>query len=114
MSEYLSEHEAEDAAGCFAQFDVPNLQTAAHVLLALIEWTNSNSDGWAYWMKPRKAASRLVDLVAAPRRGYLFGHQILDCTETELRDALRPIKSWDAELPWAAILPVHPTAVAEI
>jgi hypothetical protein len=113
MSEYLSEHEAEDAAGCFAQFDVPNLQT---------EWTNSNSDGWAYWMKPRKAASRLVDLVAAPRRGYLFGHQILDCTETELRDALRPIKSfltrqginWDAELPWAAILPVHPTAVAEI
>jgi hypothetical protein len=64
MSGYLNEHEAEDCERVFTHFnDTPNLAAGARIIVELIAWTNLCSDGWAYWQKPRKAATRLVDVL---------------------------------------------------
>jgi hypothetical protein len=110
---FLNEYEAADAQRLFDQEDVPNLQRAADIVSHLIDWTNSCSDGWPYWQKPRRAADKLCVLIEDKRRELLYGHYILDIEEKELTEALRPIKSfltkqgvdYHGELPWAAILP---------
>lgn len=113
MTGYLNEYEATDCLAIFSENDTPNLATGATIILALIEWTNSCSDGWPYWAKPRLAANRLVTLLDDKRRQYLKGYQFFDISDAELRQVLVPIKSfltkqgvdYYAELPWAVILP---------
>jgi len=117
---WMNEYEVVETLGQthFQVDEVPNMYAGARVLEALMEWTNSNSDGWPYWQKPAKAANSLM--VAFHLRSYAlrFGHDrdgspLVDFTDEELAKALRPIKAfltrqdvnWDADLPWAAILP---------
>lgn len=114
---YLNHYEAEDAYRIFdaERNRLPNLHLAAHIILALIEWTDSCSDGWTYWRKPRQAAAGLVTLIEYARREHLRGHEVRDISFADLRSALRPIKAFltragvdhGADLPWAAILPVN-------
>jgi hypothetical protein len=114
VSGYLNEYEAEDCYRIFTrENETPNLAIGAQIILALIEWTNSCSDGWPYWLKPRQAASRLITLLDDKRREHLKGYGILDVDDAELKDTLKPIKAfltrqgvdYDADLPWAALLP---------
>jgi hypothetical protein len=115
VSGYLNEYEVEDCRRIFTHLthETPNLATGAQIIEALMHWTNSNSDGWAYWRKPRQAAARLVDVLDDRRREYLKGYQILDISDAELRQTLVPLKQfltkqgvdYYAELPWAVILP---------
>ena len=99
--------------------DVPNMCAGARVLHALMEWTNENSDGWPYWTKPSKAADSLMVMFHDRSYALRFGHDrkgqpLTDITEEELVRLLRPIKAFltrnkvdfNADLPWAAILPV--------
>jgi len=111
---YLNEYEAEDCHRIFTEAtDTPNLAAGARIVVALIEWANSCSDGWTYWRKPRQAAAKLVEVLDDRRREYLKGHSILDVSDEELRRALVPIKTfltkqgvdYYAELPWAVIMP---------
>lgn len=71
------------------RWNTPNLARAAETLAKLAEWTNDNSDGWAYWPKPCRAANKLITLLQSVDR---FNPE--DCTEYEYLMALRPIKSF--------------------
>jgi hypothetical protein len=117
---WMNEHDVvETLARTAEQVDeVPHMYAAARVLHALMEWTNSNSDGWPYWPKPGKAANSLMVMFHNRDYALRFGNHrdgspLVDFTEAELTLALRPIKAflkrqdvdYNAELPWAALLP---------
>ena len=108
---WMNEWEVAEAAHAFSATEQPNLYRAAQVLGNLVEWTNSNSDGWPYWRKPANAAKSLMDMLNeamnAQRRGDDW-----DVRPTDVTKALSPIKAFltrqgvdhAAVLPWAAIL----------
>ena len=87
---WMNEYDVEDAVRSLTDTDeTPNLATGALVLERLVNWTNSNSDGWPYWTKPSNAAAKLQELLQAADR---FNPK--DCTEAELKKTLTPIKAF--------------------
>lgn len=82
---FMNHYEVEDAVRRYA--DDPTLGPASRTLANLMHWTNRNSDGWAYWPKPTRAARSLVALF--PRRWD-------DPTPSadEVNKAIRPIKAF--------------------
>ncbi len=62
----------------------PVLGPAVTTLTRLVDWTNANSDGWAYWPKPARAAARLMELIEGDGT----------VTADDVRKALRPIKAF--------------------
>lgn len=92
---FANEHDIATYVATFVESDrsldeqrLPNLARAAVNLERLMYWTNSVSDGWCYWPKPCRSASKLIDLLESRR----YSHDD-DITLTELRKALSPIKS---------------------
>jgi hypothetical protein len=67
----------------------PILGPASKTLQNLERWTNENSDGWAYWPKPCRAAKKLMELLDRDPR---YGED--DVTEADYKAALQPIKSF--------------------
>lgn len=55
---------------------------------ALREWADDNSDGWAYWPKPVRAAKRAMEVIEGD------GTNRADATEAEVKAALVPIRSF--------------------
>ncbi|MGV8972213.1 MAG: hypothetical protein ACOH10_07810 [Rhodoglobus sp.] len=94
---FMNEWDIENALRRFNTGETPNLAAGARTLSALAEWTNRNSDGWAYWPKPCRAAKSLMTLLeaaeAAQRRGWSYG-DFTDVTAADLAKALRPIKAF--------------------
>lgn len=91
---WMNEYEIEDALRLFAREEKPNLRRGAETLSNLKEWTNSNSDGWPYWSKPAKAATRLMDELVQATSSIRTFHEVKDLTDAELRKALTPIKAF--------------------
>ena len=116
---WMNEHEVAEMQRMIDPADTPNLAEGAYVLGNLVEWTNSNSDGWPYWQKPSNAAKPLMALLGAHTYAARFGYYqgtsrtLEDVSEADLRKALAPIKTFltrqgidhNAVLPWAALLP---------
>ena len=71
----------------------PVLGPATRTLAELADWTNRNSDGWAYWPKPVRAAKQLIELIQA-NHPYRRRWDAPEVTAAEYRKALRPIKSF--------------------
>jgi hypothetical protein len=82
---FMNRYEIEDAAAQHA--GDPILGPATATLRNLMEWTDANSDGWAYWPKPCRAAAKLQGLF--PRRW-----DDPEPTIEQYRAALRPIKAF--------------------
>lgn len=73
----------------------PVLGPAALTIANLAAWANSNSDGWAYWPAPAKAAKRLMELIERDGTSrYYFDDVREDATVAELRKALAPVKAF--------------------
>jgi hypothetical protein len=89
---FMNEYDVEDALARFDPDVTPNRVRAAENLARLVEWTNSNSDGWPYWTKPARAAAKVMDLLEGDGtwadRNRLESE---DCTAAELAKALAPI-----------------------
>jgi len=83
---FMNEFEIEDALQRNGLH--PELGPASLTLWNLMRWTNSNSDGWAYWPKPCRAAARLQELIQKYR--YPCSH----VPEDEYKAALKPIKAF--------------------
>lgn len=87
---FLNEYDVESAVIRYAtDSSTPNLGTAALALARLVDWTNSHSDGWAYWPKPARAARSLQQLLSDADR-----YNPQDVTPAELQRALVPIKAF--------------------
>lgn len=87
---FMNEHEINDNAAHYR--DHPVLGPATQTLANLMEWANRNSDGWAYWPKPARAAKNLMDLIHGERPN--LPAERADATPEKLAAALRPIKAF--------------------
>jgi len=66
----------------------------AETVERLAQWTDRNSDGWAYWGKPVRAAGRAIELIDSTTYEANQAQERTDATEAEVKAALRPIKSF--------------------
>lgn len=95
MSFILNEFQIENAQREAAyDFHRPNLQAAVLTLARLMEWTNSNSDGWAYWKKPAAASKKLQTLVDERYAIHRHADVDEDVSARDLKAAYTPIKSF--------------------
>lgn len=90
---YMNEYDIDSALRDYDPAIVPNRAYLALVVDALREWTNRNSDGWAYWPKPARAANRAMELIELTTTQELWRRQEVDATDAEVTAALRPIKA---------------------
>jgi hypothetical protein len=89
---FMNEWDIERAESHWAYH--PILGPATQTLRNLANWTNRNSDGWAYWPKPGRAAAKLMELIERDgTSAYTYGERE-DVTLAEYAAALRPIKSF--------------------
>lgn len=73
----------------------PILGPATHTLKSIMMAADANSDGWAYWPKPARAAAKLMELIERDGTAkYRFDDDRPDVTVDEYRKALRPIKAF--------------------
>lgn len=86
---YWNEYDIERAIGVSTNPDRPNRLTGILYMARLMNWTNANSDGWAYWRKPVNAAQRLMELLDS---GDQWDPE--DVELKELRKACTPIKAF--------------------
>jgi len=73
--------------------DHPLLGPATQTLANLRDAANANSDGWAYWPKPCRAAAKLQALIQGDRLSH-FDDVRADVTADALRKAYAPIKAF--------------------
>jgi hypothetical protein len=85
---FMNQWDIEDAVNIYQGH--PILGPATRTLSNLVEWTNCNSDGWAYWPKPARAAARLMTIIDSKR--YDMDRE--DVTAVDIRKALSPIKAF--------------------
>jgi hypothetical protein len=70
----------------------PNLHKLALTVRNLRDWADENSDGWAHWAKPSRAASNAVAILDAVETAWGTGGFITDVPNRELAAARTPIK----------------------
>ena len=87
---YMNDYDIERASRQYR--DHPILGPAVQTLKNLVSWTNSHSDGWAYWPKPARAAASLMELI--DRGSSRYGDKSEDVTLAEYKKALVPIKAF--------------------
>ena len=85
---FMNEFEIEDAAR--QHLDDPILGPASWTLVNLVRATNANSDGWAYWPKPTRAAAKLMSLFDHPE----------NVTAKDVKAAYVPIKAFLTRQGW--------------
>lgn len=88
----MNEHEITEAWHFANHNGLPNYQRGALTLSHLKTWTNQNSDGWMYWVPPRKASAKLQQALEEMMRTHF--RDLQDLTEAELRKLLSPVKAF--------------------
>lgn len=87
---FMNRWDIEDAARYFEAH--PVLGPASVTLRNLMEWTDSHSDGWAYWPKPCRAAARLQELLEE-NHPFRASYETTATVE-QYKAALRPVKAF--------------------
>lgn len=94
---FMNEMDIEDAQRRYRNH--PVLGPASQTLHNLMECANRNSDGWAYWPKPCRAAKKLQELIEGYShlggvREAHFDRDREDATPAKLKAAYSPIKAF--------------------
>lgn len=94
---FMNSYEIDEA--CIRYRAHPVLGPATQTLAALRDAANHNSDGWAYWPKPCRAAAKLMALIEGDEhpegvRGARFDDERADATPEKLHAAYTPIKAF--------------------
>ncbi len=96
---FMNEYEVEEMFLRAKNDNTPNRERGATILYNLMQWTNRNSDGWAYWPKPSRAARRLMEVLS---KGDHVRYVVPiwpedrpeDISSEELKAGLAPIKAF--------------------
>jgi hypothetical protein len=91
---YLNEY---DLARCERNLDpavVPNRAAVLAIIIRLKDWTNATSDGWAYWLPPRRAAKTAMGLVYGSTNALEDAMAKADATDAVTKRALSPVKAF--------------------
>lgn len=91
---YMSDYDIGQARTRFTRAVCPNRLALVMVIEHLAEWTDAVSDGWAYWVKPRRAADAAMALVESTTNAANQAQEDQDITDAEMRAAVRPIKAF--------------------
>lgn len=89
---FMNRYDIQDAAARWQNH--PVLGPATQTLHNLMDAADDNSDGWAYWPKPARAANKLMELIEGDGTSeYRYGPRE-DATSEKLKAAYRPLKSF--------------------
>lgn len=91
---FMNEWDIEDARARFTRSSTSNRLALAIVVDRLREWADENSDGWAYWPKPLRAAQRAIEHIESRTYAANVAQETTDITRAEMLAAVRPIKSF--------------------
>lgn len=91
---YMNDYDLEHARSRFTRASCPNRLGLVLVVDALREWSDTVSDGWAYWPKPCRAASSAMALIESRTSRENDEQEENDITDAELAAAVRPIKAF--------------------
>lgn len=91
---YMNDYDLDQARRRYGRGETPNRLTLVMIVDELREQTNLVSDGWAYWSKPCRAASKAMELIESTAYPEYERRQHEDITDAEFRAAVRPIKSF--------------------
>jgi hypothetical protein len=89
---FMNEYDIDRTVTRYA--DHPVLGPATQTLANLRDWTNRNSDGWAYWPKPGRAAAKLEELITGDGTYQSEAEAARRATPAAYRRALTPIKAF--------------------
>jgi hypothetical protein len=89
---FMNEWEVDCAYHDYA--DHPVLGPATETLHNLMKWANENSDGWAYWPKPARAAAKLMELIEGDGTWQAQEDAWVRATPAAYKKALAPIKAF--------------------
>lgn len=89
---FMNEFDIQNAYNKYR--DHATLGPAVESLANLMDWANNNSDGWAYWPKPARAAKNLMMLIQRQIINDLRGVTGSGIHAAEVRKALVPIKAF--------------------
>lgn len=91
---FMNDYDIACARSRYTRSSTPNRLGLVLVVDALREWTDSVSDGWAYWSKPCRAAAKAIDLIEGEGTNEWFRNaEANDITQAEIDAAVRPIKA---------------------
>jgi hypothetical protein len=91
---YMNDYDIDFAVSRFTRAAKPNRLALALVVRNLAEWANTHSDGWAYWLKPARAAKQAMLLIRSTTNGANDVQERYDITDAEMAAAVRPIKAF--------------------
>lgn len=89
---YMNDYDLTRAHRVAIRRETPNRLALVRTVANLADWTDEHSDGWAYWLPPRRAAQRAIAEIVGD--GTNAADDRPDTTDAELKAALRPIKSF--------------------
>lgn len=108
---WMNRYDVEDSAERWARMPHPVLTPASQTLLNLMQAVDSCSDGWPYWTKPSRAASKLQELVSQGNDWYRQQYQhprAPEPTVAQYKKALTPIKSFLTRHPFVPTVELVP------
>ena len=91
---FMNDYDIEIAQYRYSQGETPNREKVADAVAKLADWADNNSDGWAYWPKPAKAAEKAMSLLDPRDYKEYVRFEDEDATDAEITAAFRPIKSF--------------------
>lgn len=91
---YMNDYDLDRARARFTRSSTPNRLALVMVVDNLREWTNENSDGWAYWPKPCRAAKKAMEHIQGGTWDHEEYQETQDITDAEMHAAVRPIKAF--------------------
>lgn len=86
----MNDYDIHFALAHWSWGDTPNRMRLAETVANLAAWADLNSDGWAHWPKPARAAAKAMELLSDQQRSIPY----TDATDAETAAALRPIKAF--------------------
>ena len=91
---FMNDYDLDSARRRYDPAVTPNRAYLVAAVSALMDWTNRNSDGWAYWPKPVRAAARAMELIASTTTAENTRRETEDATDAETAAAIRVIRSF--------------------
>lgn len=91
---FMNEYDLAHARSRFTRASKPNRLALVLVVEHLADWADNNSDGWAYWPKPCRAAERAMSLIESRTYAENQEQEDHDITDAEMQAAVRPIKAF--------------------
>jgi hypothetical protein len=90
---YMNEYDLDFAVERFSNCALRRYRVAL-VVQRLADWTDRNSDGWAYWPKPARAARRAMEQIQSTTHAENVRQEEGDLTEEGMTAVLRPIRAF--------------------